>query len=196
MPHPTTDKSITCATLNMLIIQGCWLEIKPEGGADLHFPENFRMPECPLCGWQLMRRGSVPRHTRGAKGEKIWYEAIQSHCPNCQCWHRILPETSLPFKHYPSREIQDTIDAAPDADVCAAADSTMRWWRATFAAARGAICALLAGVAARVAGRDATLFDADRAIARAKAATGKWLARVVGLLIGGGCRICGEFRVT
>jgi hypothetical protein len=141
---------------------------------------------CPFCDGFLVYRDSKLRTTRNLYGEARLFSLRRLKCQYCNVYHRELPNIIQPFKHYDSETIQFIIDGSPEADMCAADDSTIRRWKTTFAASAPDISMRLTSVQARISGGKIPVSDAESVLNLIKGMEKQWLAFVMALLINGG----------
>ena len=141
---------------------------------------------CPLCCGDLAYRDRVRRNRKDLFGETYLFSLRRLKCRRCSRHHRELPNIIQPFKHYDSETIQCVIDGSPDADMCAADDSTIRRWKTTFAESEPDISMRIASIQARTYGEKIPAADAESFLGMIKGKEKQWLAFVMALLINGG----------
>lgn len=67
---------------------------------------------CPVCGSKLEKKGWVDRIHKKEGGRKEWYKIEVRKCTKESCGksHRLLPDKSVPYKHYDADLIEAIID--------------------------------------------------------------------------------------
>lgn len=67
---------------------------------------------CPVCGSKLEKKGWVDRIHKKEGGRKEWYKIEVRKCikESCGKSHRLLPDKSVPYKHYDADLIEAVID--------------------------------------------------------------------------------------
>lgn len=91
-------------------------------------------PVCPCCGSKLEKKGWVDRVRKKVGGEKEWLRIECRKCTNKSCGraHRLLPECSVPYKHYEADLIEDVacgVITEEDVKENCPADITLQRWR-------------------------------------------------------------------
>lgn len=91
-------------------------------------------PVCPVCGSKLEKKEWVKRIRRKNGGESEWLMIECRRCTGESCGksHRLLPDCSVPHKHYEAELIEDVIDgviAEEDIKTDYPADITLQRWR-------------------------------------------------------------------
>ena len=92
-------------------------------------------PVCPICGGRLEKKDWVRRIRRKIGGEAEWLLIERRRCMNesCRKTHRLLPDCSVPYKHYEAGVIEDVIDGILDEDALCEeeypSESTLERWR-------------------------------------------------------------------
>ncbi len=61
--------------------------------------------QCPYCGGELQKRGTVKRTIKFGDCKKIFY-LMRYSCKQCGRWHRELPIDILPYKQYPKEIVE------------------------------------------------------------------------------------------
>lgn len=64
---------------------------------------------CPYCGGSLKHKDWVRRIKKQPGGKTTWMRIEQFVCRNCQTYHRCLPDSIIPYKHYDASIIQGVI---------------------------------------------------------------------------------------
>lgn len=78
----------------------------------------------------LTVRDSKNRHALKDDGTKHIYRLRRLKCSACNTLHTELPDFMLPFKHYETSVIEETLEDSNDH--CPADNSTMNRWRSWF----------------------------------------------------------------
>jgi hypothetical protein len=77
----------------------------------------------------------VKRVSKELGGKSTWMMIERRKCTNdsCRRTHRLLPDRSIPYKHYNSELIEDVVDGIIDEDAVAnenyPSESTLQRWR-------------------------------------------------------------------
>lgn len=91
----------------------------------------------------MKKKDWVKRINRQIGGDKTWMLIERRKCtnPSCRKTHRLLPDISIPYKHYDAGVIEDVIDGTIDEDALCEeenpSESTMMRWRKWAEAIRG-----------------------------------------------------------
>ncbi len=143
-----------------------------------------QLRECPLCKGRLVVRDTVDRHYRNEEGEKVWFRIRRLRCKECGKLHRELPDILLPYKHYRSEIIEETLDGKQD--VPGPEAMTFRRWQEWFVW----VSVLLGGVldAIRVAkeGLYSFLNPLESHLERRRRHGGGWLASSILISVNAG----------
>ena len=148
---------------------------------------------CPLCGGFLCYRCFRPRKLKAIDGGKRILLLRRFKCRNCRKLHTEIPDIIQPHKHYDSDTIQSVLDGDGDSGRCHAEDSTMRRWKAAFAANEGDMSQRLSSIYAKATDEKPPIAAGSRAIDHIRADQVRWLAFVMTLLINNGHKICSRF---
>jgi hypothetical protein len=175
----------------MVIITSFTLNNNPSTG--IFTVMSDEMIACPSCGGPLIYRDRVLRNLKNLFGEVRRFLLRRLRCQLCKGYHRELPNIIQPFKHYDSEAIQCVIDRSPDADMCAADDSTIRRWKTTFTDSAPDISMRLTSVQTRMSDKKIPAESAELLLGLIRNREKHWLAFVMALLINGGHALCTRF---
>jgi hypothetical protein len=157
---------------------------------------SMESPVCPYCLVTIASRDSRLRIGIKSTGEKAWYRIRRLICPSCGKTHTELPDFLHPYKHYETEAVQDEIDEVTPS-VCAADESTIRIWRRQWRQAQLWICDALTSLRTRFAQQVVLLKEKGDIMARIRSSIGgRWLAFVIGQLIGGGFPVYTKFAFS
>lgn len=71
---------------------------------------NGESESCPNCGGRLKYWDRVARKSVGKEGIVRWVYIRRFICTKCRCFHRELPDTLMPYKHYEANIIKNVVN--------------------------------------------------------------------------------------
>ena len=148
---------------------------------------------CPQCNGGVHYRDRKVRGVKNSRGEKRLFSLRRLLCELCEKLHTEIPDIMQPFKHYESAVIQCILDGSKEADECAADNSTLRRWRASFAKAKPDITQRLTSIYAQMSDETAPIGSNVPTLSTIQTMVKQWLAFVMTLLINNGHKICTQF---
>jgi hypothetical protein len=175
----------------MVMVSSLKLERNTETG--IYTVISLATIDCPLCNGFLKHRDRRGRSVKDILGEVSLFSLRRLLCVVCAKLHTEIPNIIQPFKHYDSETIQNVIDNTEKSKDCAADNSTISRWKASFARAEPDIWQRLVSVHARDADSNVPVASGYLTFAAIKATVERWLAFVMLLLINSGHKLCTRF---
>jgi hypothetical protein len=175
----------------MIIVSSFSIHHNSELGS--HSIKPARDSVCPQCSGVLKYRDSRERGVKNLFGEARRFLLRRLSCTVCGRFHTEIPDIILPYKRYDAETIQSVLDGKESASACAADDSTMRRWRASFAEAQTDMRQRIASVYACEEDTSAPIVSGVDVIARIRSTEPRWLPFVMRLLIMAGHVPCTRF---
>jgi hypothetical protein len=175
----------------MIIVSSFSIHYNSELGS--HSIRPTRDSICPQCGGALKYRDSRKRGVKNLFGEARCFFLRRLRCTVCGRFHTEIPDIILPYKRYDAETIQSVLDGEESATACAADDSTMHRWRASFAEAEADMGQRIASVYACEEDALVPIVSGVDVIAHIRSAKPRWLPFVMKLLIMAGHVPCTRF---